>query len=179
MTRRGGGGPEDRAAPITPDSVREMLSTLIEECRVEFIVIGGFAVAAHGRIRGTRDLDLCPDPDPANLQRLTSALEAIDATVLDLDEFEDEHDLKPDLEGLGGGGNWRLKTRHGGLDIMQDLSGLAGGYADLAAGAEERVFLGYRVRFCGYEDLITMKEAAGRPQDLIDIEDLRAARGET
>lgn len=36
--------------------------------------------------------------------------------------------------------------------------------------------LGFECRFCGYEDLLAMKKAAGRPQDLIDIEGLRRAR---
>jgi len=34
-----------------------------------FVVIGGVAVAAHGYVRGTADLDLVPDPDPENLKR--------------------------------------------------------------------------------------------------------------
>jgi hypothetical protein len=34
------------------------------------------------------------------------------------------------------------------------------------------------VRFCGFDDLVTMKEAAGRPEDLIDLRRLREARGE-
>jgi hypothetical protein len=62
---------------------------------------------------------------------------------------------------------------------MQHLSGLEQGYADLEPHAEEGEFLGHEVRFCGYEDLLKMKAAAGRPQDLIDIADLKAARKES
>jgi hypothetical protein len=42
---------------------------------------------------------------------------------------------------------------------------------------EDEVF-GHRVRFCGYDHLVAMKEAAGRDQDLIDLKHLREARGE-
>jgi Nucleotidyltransferase of unknown function (DUF6036) len=153
-----------------------MLSALIDDHGVQFIIVGGFAVAAHGKVRGTKDVDICPDPRPKNLQRLAEALEAMDAQVLELDEFADEHDVKPDFDGLMGGGNWRLTTRYGQLDVMQYLSGLDGGYADLELHAEERKFLGHAVRFCSYEDLLKMKEAAGRPQDLVDVADLKAAR---
>lgn len=161
--------------PLKPD---RMLSALIEDHGVEFIIVGGFAVAAHGRPRGTQGVDICPDPNPANLQHLADALQAMDSRVLDIEELGGEHDVKPDLEGLSAGGNWRLATRHGQLDVMQYLSGLEHGYADLEPRAEERRFQGHTVRFCSYADLITMKEAAGRPQDLIDVQDLKAARGE-
>jgi hypothetical protein len=172
--RRPGGSPR-RPARFEPDRI---LSALIDDHGVRFIIVGGFAVAAHGRVRGTKDIDICPDPDPENLQRLADALEDLNAEPLEIEELEGELDLEPDLEGLSAGGNWRLATRFGQLDVMQYLSGLERGYAALDSHAEEREFLGHRVRFCGYRDLIAMKEAAARPQDLIDVQDLRAARGE-
>ncbi len=47
----------------------ELLLTL-NRAGVDFIVIGGVAVGVHGFIRATKDLDIVPDPDPANLDRL-------------------------------------------------------------------------------------------------------------
>ncbi len=44
--------------------------------------------------------------------------------------------------------------------------------------AEERRAFGTTVRVCSYEDLLEMKQAAGRDQDRIDIENLKAARRE-
>jgi hypothetical protein len=81
------------------------------------------------------------------------------------------------------GGNWTLMTKHGRLDVIQTF-GFDGGadgegsYDDLATHAVERDFLGHRVRFCSYDDLLRMKRAAGRAQDKVDIETLKAARGE-
>ena len=51
----------------------------LHEAEVRCVVIGGFAVIAHGVQRATADLDICPDPDPANLSRLASLLDEIDA----------------------------------------------------------------------------------------------------
>ena len=50
---------------------------------VRFVVIGGVAVGAHGYVRGTEDLDLVPDPDPANLDRLTEALAKLEIDSAD------------------------------------------------------------------------------------------------
>ncbi len=49
---------------------------------VEFVVIGGVAVAAHGSARGVEArLDIVPDPDPDNLKRLTEALGKLESTL--------------------------------------------------------------------------------------------------
>ena len=50
--------------------------------RVRFVVTGGVAVAAHGHIRGTEDVDIVPDPDGDNLLALGNALVALDARLL-------------------------------------------------------------------------------------------------
>lgn len=151
--------------------------------QVDFVIVGGYAVAAHGFVRATKDIDICPDPSEANMRRLATALAELEATPIGLDEFAGEFDLKPDLAGLKLGGNWTLMTKHGRLDVMQAFgfdTGTEGegSYEDLAAHAVERNFLGHRIRFCGYEDLLRMKRAAGRAQDKVDVESLKAARGE-
>jgi hypothetical protein len=173
---------EDRIAAVRPFRPEPLLSALVEH-EVEFIVVGGYAVAAHGVVRATKDVDICPDPDDENLARLAAALEELDAKPIGLDEFEGEFDLKPDLDGLKMGGNWTLITKHGRLDVMQTFSfengvGGEGSYRELAPHAVERDFLGHRVRFCSYDDLLRMKRAAGRAQDKIDVESLKSARAE-
>ena len=150
---------------------------------VDFVVVGGYAVAAHGFVRATKDVDVCPNPTRDNLQRLADALAELEAEPIGLDEFTGEFDLEPNLAGLQMGGNWTLTTKHGRLDVMQVFNfegGVEGkgSYKDLAAHAVERTFLGHKVRFCSYADLLRMKHAAGRAQDKVDIESLKAARGE-
>jgi hypothetical protein len=159
------------ADALKPDA---LLGVLFDH-EVEFIVIGGYAVALHGVVRATKDIDICPAPDKDNLQRLADALRELEARPLDLES------VIPDVKWLQRTANWTLRTKFGRLDVMQALQGLGkghGGYRDLQPHTVEAAFLGYHCRFCSYEDLVKMKQATGRPQDEIDIESLKAARGE-
>jgi hypothetical protein len=173
---------EIQASTSRPLRPEPLVAALVDH-RVDFIVVGGYAVAAHGFPRATKDIDICPDPSDDNLRRLAKALATLEATPIGLDEFEGEFDLEPNLEGLRVGGNWTLLTKHGRLDLMQTFSfegakGGEGAFADLAPHIVERDFLGHRVKFCSYDDLLRMKQAAGRAQDKVDVESLRTARGE-
>jgi hypothetical protein len=138
---------------------------------VEFVVIGGMALAPHGFVRGTKDLDVVPDPAPDNLARLAAALRDLEATIDLGDIAADELGIEPDADGLGFGGNWIFATRLGRLDVLQEVAGLRS-YAQLRAGAVEIS----GVLYAGYDELIGMKTAAGRPEDLRDIGALEAAR---
>jgi len=179
---RGGADAEDRASETRPLRPEPLVTALVEH-GVEFIVVGGYAVAAHGFPRATKDVDICPNPSDDNLGRLATALEGLEATPIGLEEFSGEFDLEPNLDGLKMGGNWTLLTKYGRLDVMQtfsfeDAPDGEGDYRDLASRAIERDFLGHRARFCSYGDLLRMKRAAGRAQDKVDVESLKAARGD-
>jgi hypothetical protein len=155
-----------------------LLNALIES-GVDFVVIGGFSLAAHGIVRGTKDLDVVPSPSSENLTCLVQALDRLDARPLLADDFDpSELGIELDTEGLGLGGNWVLKTEYGRLDVMQSVSGIAS-YAQLRENAVAAAVPGVEgeVLFAGLDDLITMKQAAGRDQDRIDIADLERARG--
>ena len=141
---------------------------------VSYIVLGGFAVGAHGFIRGTKDVDVMPDP--GNLARLAKAIVELDGKVRGMDEFDQAELPQPDAEGLALGGNWVMDTKHGRFDVMQLVSDFE--YADLAPHAIESEVFGHRLRFCSYDHLVAMKEAAGREEDLLDLKRLREARGE-
>ena len=65
-------------ASRTPLQPLELLRVLREH-HVDFLVIGGVAVAAHGYVRATKDVDIVPAPERANLERLLAALRALDA----------------------------------------------------------------------------------------------------
>lgn len=159
---------------VSPLDVEALLSAL-EKAEVRFVVIGGFAVGAHGYLRATKDLDIVPDPDPENLTRLASLLAELNGSVLGVDEFAEDEVVQPDAAGLEMGGNFVLTTIHGRLDVMQ-LIGPDLEYADLDAAAIEDEVFGHRVRFCGFDHLVAMKESAGRPEDEIDLRRLRESR---
>jgi hypothetical protein len=155
----------------------EPLLAVLSDHDVEFVIIGGFALSAHGVIRGTKDIDIVPDPDPGNLGRLAAALKALHAEVMLADDFDpDELGLTPDDRGLQMGGNWVLRTRFGRLDVVQDVAGIRS-YAHLRGSAVQHDVAGAGAfHFAGLDDLIAMKAAAGRPQDEIDITSLERAR---
>lgn len=170
---------EEARSPAQQLDADEVLRTLLEH-DVEFIVIGGLAVGAHGYPRGTKDVDVVPEPTTENRRRLYDALVALDAEPLEIGDFRsDELPVPFSAEGLDNGGNWGLRTRAGRVDVMQWVPGIDNGYEQLRANAIEDEVPGVgRVAFAGYEDLLTMKRTAGRPQDAVDLDVLdRVRRG--
>ncbi len=145
---------------------------------IEFIVIGGVAVGFHGYVRATKDVDIVPSPDPANLKRLARLLRRLDAQVEGAEEFDGEELPDPlDPEALGMGGNWVLRTRLGRFDIMQWI-GEEALWEKLAPSAIQAEIDGLTINVVSYEDLVALKKLAGRPEDLTDLQRLRQARGE-
>jgi len=123
----------DASRPAVGLRPLELLSALAGH-DVEFVVIGGFSLAAHGVVRGTKDVDIVPEPGRDNLGRLATVLADLDAKVDIGDLAPQELGIQPDADGLSAGGNWVLWTRLGRLDVLQDVAGVRG-YAPLRAGA--------------------------------------------
>lgn len=143
---------------------------------VEHIIIGGLAVSAHGHVRPSKDLDIVPDSARENLERLASALadaNALDAEMSDFEQAEIPMSAMR-VEDLTGGGNFRLVTDLGDIDVFQWVGGVEAEdlYAELARGALSGDIEGVPVRVCSLEHLLAMKRAAGRPQDLADLKRL-------
>ena len=159
-----------------PDlDIRGLLEELVQG-GVDFLVIGGVAVGYHGHVRATKDVDVVPAPDPENLEKLAHVLRRLDTQVEGADEFsEDELPDPLDPEALGLGGNWVLMTRLGRLDIMQWIRD-DGLWQRLAPAAIEDVIGDLPIKMVSYEDLIALKEQAGRPEDLADLQRMREAR---
>jgi predicted nucleotidyltransferase len=148
--------------------VRALLAAL-SEGGVEFVVIGGIALALHGSVRTTEDLDIVPDPDPANLDRLCRLLEAEQATLL----------LNParrfgarEAWMLRRGRNVSLTTEHGDIDLVRRLPGVPD-YESLRQDAERFDVDGLTITVASPGQLIAMKHARGSAQDGADIETLR------
>ncbi len=169
---------------MTPTLNPGELLRALHTAGVDYVLIGGLAVNAHGVIRSTKDIDICPSPDQANLARLARLLEQLHATQLGVGEdgfVEDELPFDPTRDvDLAHGGNFRLQTDLGVLDLMQWIPGIDAdhAYASLAADAEIANAFGIQIRVCSLPMLRVMKRAAGRPQDLLDLDSLETAHPE-
>jgi hypothetical protein len=146
--------------PLDAERVFETL----DAHRVEYVVVGGIAVQAHGHVRMTNDVDLIPSPTPANLERLAQALNELDARVLNPGS---EH-LPIDARMLPRATLWQLSTRLGDIDVLHDAPGAAP-FAQLRERSLVIALGEHAIPIAGRDDLIRMKRAAGRPVDLADI----------
>jgi hypothetical protein len=150
----------DRGGAAIPADARRIAETLFKH-RVEHIVIGGYAVVAHGYPRVTQDLDVVPRLRRENLAQLAVALGEM------VPGFKPPGGGAPLDFGLGGFA--RYVTSHGVLNLVARPEGIPGGYEELLPGAIEVAVGDIRLRVAGRDELIRMKRALGRPQDLEDI----------
>lgn len=144
----------------------------LTDAEVEFVLIGGLAVIAHGHVRTTVDMDICYSRTPANLARLVRALAPLQPRLRDappeLPFFWDEQTLK-------NGTNFTLVTSFGDLDLLGEVTGI-GNFADFSVRAVPMPLFDRQVLVISREDLLRAKAAVGRAKDLLDIEALRKLR---
>lgn len=149
--------------PEPPLDAERILRALGEH-KVDYVLIGGLAVQTHGHVRTTNDADLIPAPDPPNLRRLAATLRSLDARVLNPGEEDTEIDAKM----LPRATIWQFVTRDGGIDVMREVPG-GRSFAELSQGALHVQLGDIDVAVVGFDDLIQMKLARGRPVDLADV----------
>lgn len=135
----------------------ELLASLnVHEVRA--LVVGGFAFAYHAKPRYTKDIDIWIDPSPENVERLLQAL----------DDFGfGSVDLKPE-DFLNPGRFVQLGYPPNRIDIMTSIPGVS--FAEAWDSRVEDLYGRTRVCYLGRTDLIRSKQAAGRPQDLADLD---------
>lgn len=151
----------------------ELLGALARH-EVRFVVIGGVAATMQGSPSVTVDLDVCYERSPANLERLAAALRELRARLRDAPA---DLPFRLDAATLGNGDAFTFQTDRGPLDVLGTPAGTSG-YADLVATAATVDLGGFAVLVCSLDDLIRMKEAAGRPKDRVELEILAALRDE-
>lgn len=144
---------------------RELLRALAAH-DVGYVVVGGIAVQAHGGQRLTQDLDVLVDPSSENCARLARALHDLDARILG--PRGERSRSVPDAALLASGDQWHLVSDHGALDVITPPAHL-GTFADLRARAHDVSLGEVVVPIAHRDDLLRMKRAAGRPQDLADV----------
>lgn len=135
---------------------------LLNSQKVEFLVVGGHAVAFHGHPRYTGDIDLFVRPTPENAERIIEALQEFGFAELEIDV--DDLTRPNSIVQLG-----RPPSR---IDLLTSISGV-----DFESAWGSRVpaeLDSLPVSFIGLPDLLKNKQAAGRDQDLVDLKKLRA-----
>ena len=160
----------DRAPEFQP----ELVIRLLGRHEVRYVLIGGLAAVVHGAPLVTQDVDLCYARDTTNLERLADALREVNA---ELRGAEPGLAFRLDEVTLARGDAFTFTTDIGSLDIMATPAGVAG-YEELARTADPIGLFGYRVLVASVDDLIRMKRAAGRPKDLLALEEIGALREE-
>lgn len=141
---------------------KDILQAFADE-QVEYLVIGGYAVGFHARPRFTKDLDLWIAGTPENLRRVKRALIRFGAP----DEILDA------LASAQPGEIVWLGAPPVRVDIMTDAPG-----GDFDSAYHSRVVTNWgevAVSVIGKAQLIELKRAAGRPQDLLDVAELTHA----
>ena len=138
---------------------REMLSAFIAE-GVEFLIVGAYALAAHGVPRATGDLDFWVRPGDDNARRVLQALAAFGAPLHDLAA---EDLTQPDVV-------FQIGVEPARIDILTEIDGVA--FDEAWAGRVVSEIDGLRVPVIGRAELIRNKRALGRTRDLADIEAL-------
>jgi hypothetical protein len=146
---------------IQPD-FRDLLK-LFTDHRVEFIIVGGYALAFHGAPRFTGDLDLLIRPSPSNAKKVLSALAEFGFTFpnLTLDDFQKPNNVV------------QLGLPPIRIDLITSISGVS--WEDADAHKEAGMYGEISVCYLGRKEFIKNKIASGRHKDLADLEALGCA----
>ncbi len=147
---------------LSPD-FRDMLSALSAE-GAEYLLVGGYALAAHGLPRATKDLDLWVRPTGENPARVYRALAAFGAP---LDQIT--------IEDLGASETvFQVGVPPQRIDLLTAISGVE--FPEAWADRQTLRLGDVNVAVLSVGHLIINKRASGRPQDLLDVRALEALR---
>lgn len=145
--------------PFQPDVI---LATL-QRHGVTFVLIGGLAAQLHGSPLTTRDVDITPEDTLENFERLSHALQELNARIR-LEDVEENLPFAHDAESLRTVGVWNLQTDFGELDVSLVPSGTQG-FSDFVGDSESVEVFGVTIRVAALADIIRSKQAANRPKD--------------
>ena len=144
---------------------KELLSVLNEH-RVKYLVVGAYAVSIHAQPRATKDLDILIEAEVENARRVFAALAQFGAPLegMTAADFAER------------GPFFRMGREPVSIDILTEIPG-----ADFEAAWGKRLEAvidpasGLKANFISADDLIAAKRAAGRPQDIADVDAIRKA----
>jgi predicted nucleotidyltransferase len=139
----------------------ETLVKLLTAQTVQFVIIGGQAMRAHGSAHLTDDTNICYQRTPANLVALVAAFAPIHPY---LRGAPPGLPFRFDVPTLAAGLNFTLDTDYGEIDLLGEVSGV-GSYDQVLAQSVEKTVYGVPIRILSVDGLIAAKKAAGRNKD--------------
>jgi len=149
---------------FTPD-FRDILIELAD-AGADFVLVGGYAVGFHGHSRATKDIDILIHPTDENARRVFNGLLAFGAPVASLDVTESDLATYAGVVQIGVPPNR--------IDILTRISGVT--YDEISAEIVEFELEGRMIKVIGLNALLKNKRAAGRPQDMLDVQALELNR---
>jgi len=144
---------------VNPD-LRDLFK-IFNDHGVEYLVVGAYAVIYYTFPRFTKDLDVWVNPTPENARRVFRALAKFGAPLVDVGEtdFTDREMV------------YQIGIEPNRIDIMMGIS--SSEFPAAWANRKRSTYGGIPICIIGREDLIQSKIAANRPQDVIDVENLK------
>ena len=138
---------------------RDLLIALLD-AGAEFLLIGGWALALHGHGRGTDDMDVFVRPEPANAERVYTALAAFGAPLA-------AHGVTAGLFARSGYG-YRIGIKPNLIELLTTIDGVT--FDEAYAGRQYFELEGRPIPYIGRAALLANKRASGRAKDLADVE---------
>lgn len=144
---------------LTSPDFKELLN-LFKKHDVRYLIIGGYAVMRYTEPRFTKDLDLLVAVDKKNAQAVYKALKEFGAPLQNLspDDFAEE------------GYFYQMGSPPLRVDVLMSIPGV--NFAEAWQNRETIMIAETDMQFISKHDLIKAKRASGRPQDLLDLENL-------
>jgi Nucleotidyl transferase of unknown function (DUF2204) len=134
---------------------------LLHKRNVEYVVVGGYAVAFHGYVRATKDIDILFNNSKVNIRRLKGVL----------NEFGFPADSLSDVAFSEQGKIIRMGVAPVMIELINAISGVSfkTAWKNRIAGRYGKTDIYYLSK----SDLLKNKKASGRPRDILDIDELK------
>lgn len=133
---------------------------LLNANKVEYLIVGGYAVGFHGYPRYTGDIDIWINPEIDNIKKMPKVLKEFGFASAEITEndFRNRDNI------------FRIGNPPYRIDIMTEIDGVT--FAECFENKVEKEIDNTKMNFIGYADLIKNKKASGRKQDQLDLENL-------
>lgn len=146
---------------LNPD-YKEMLSALLAE-GVDFVLVGAYALAAHGFPRATGDIDILIRPQKENAQKVFKALVEFGAPLNKISQADFEKE----------GTVFQIGVPPRRIDILNEITGVS-----YESAARDKVIVeieGLKIPVISKKKLIQNKESTGRDKDVLDARKLKGS----